>query len=189
MKIKKEKIEQIQLDYGIIFTNYGEAEQELLGPTDGGGGFEATKELRDIPFDGMRGKTKALQVIDAVDAVLNVDVLDTSLAAMRLAMPYLQTTGTGPTEVIECTQDSIGVLPADRYLKNITMFIKTIDKKYKKITLYNAMNEGDFAFQAAQKEAGKISLAIQAHWLVEEEDVTSIDKLFTIEVIDTIVIP
>lgn len=44
-----------------------------------------------------------------------------------------------------------GVIGADKYLKNVTMFAKTIGGKYKKIAIYNAMHETGFNVKAVQK--------------------------------------
>lgn len=177
------QIESIQIDYGIVYVNYGLAGVRRLGPTRGGATFEAMKELRDIEYDGRIGKSK-LQVIDAIDAVLKVINLDTSRENLKMAMPYIVETGAGTVEdpyVLEVTAASIGLLEDEKYFENVTMFAKLVGGGYKKITLYNAMNESDFSLAAVQKAEGTISLEIYAHWEVDEDDVTNVDKLFTIE--------
>lgn len=180
MKITKQQIENIQIDYGIIYTNYGETDQKRLGPTQGGGEFNATKNIREIEFDGRRGKTKGMQVVDEINAVLKVTSLDTSMETLRLAMPYAQYDEIG--KKLTCGSDNLGVLPDTAYLKNITMFAKTVKGEYKKIVLYNAMAENDFVFAAVPKGEGKVTLEVAAHWdpkddtkdLFEVSDVTKI---------------
>lgn len=180
MAFTQQQIENIQIDYGIVFVNYGETDQVQLGPTRGGGTFNVTKNIREIEFDGRKGKTKGLQVVDEINAQLNVTHLDTSLETLKLAMPYAEYDDVG--KKITCGGDALGAIPDAAYLKNITMFAKTVKGEYKKITLYNAMSENDFSFAAAPKAEGTIALEVYAHWdavddtadLYDIEDVTSI---------------
>ncbi len=179
MNLTTEQIENIQIDYGIVYVNYGETDEALLGPTRGGGTFSVTKNIRDIEFDGRKGKTKGMQVVDEINAMLSLTHLDSSLQTLKLAMPY----GTFDNTSITCKSSNVGILPNEAYLKNITMFAKTVGGEYKKITLYNAMSENDFSFVAAPKSEGTISMEVYAHWdptddnkyLYKIEDVENID--------------
>jgi hypothetical protein len=184
MALTQQQLENIQIDYGIVYVNYGEVDQALLGPTRGGGTFSVTKNIREIEFDGRRGKSKGAQVVDEINAQLNVTHLDTSMQTLKLAMPYATFEGDGTTVpyTITCKSANVGVIPNTAYLKNVTMFAKTVKGGYKKITLYNAMNEADFSFAAAPKAEGTIAMEIYAHWdptdytqnLYKIEDVASI---------------
>src|SRR5690554_5408512 len=88
MKLTQEQIENIQIDYGIVFMNYGETDEKQLGPTRGGGEFVATATIRDIEFDGSKGKTKGMQVVDDITAQLNVTQLNTSMDTLKMALPF-----------------------------------------------------------------------------------------------------
>ena len=162
MAITQEQIDGISIDYGTLFTNYGEADVIMIGPTRGGGEFKADASIRSITFDGEKGKTKGMQVTESIDASLSVTHLDTSISSMATAMPYAtydETLGT-----ITCESANVGVIPETAYLKNVTMFCKTIKGDYRKITLYNAMNESGFSLKAAPKGEGEVNLEISAHW-------------------------
>ena len=63
MNLTQEQIENIQIDYGIVYVNYGEVGEAQLAPTRGGGTVTITKNIRDIEFDGRKGKTKGMQVV------------------------------------------------------------------------------------------------------------------------------
>ena len=178
MPLTTTQIESIQIDYGVIYLNFGVAWETLLGPTRGGGTFDVTANRRDIEYDGMKGKSKGMQVIDDINAMLSVTILDTSMDALALAMPF----ATFAAGILTCEIGAVGVIPDADYLTNITMFAKTIAGTYKKITLYNAMNEKDFSLAAVPKGEGEIGLEIAAHWdptddtadLYKIEDVASI---------------
>lgn len=181
MELTQQQIENIQIDYGIVFVNYGETNEAQLGPTRGGGEFVATATIRDIEFDGRKGKTKGMQVVDDITAQLNVTQLNSSMDTLKIALPFAkQDEVSGKLSV---GSDSVGVVPDEAYIKNITMFAKTVKGEYKKITLYNAMSENGLTLAAAPKAEGAIALNVFAHWdatdntknLFDVEDVESID--------------
>lgn len=184
MSITKKQIENVQIDYGIIYKNYGETDAEKLGPVRGGGGFKAEAKIRDIEFDGVHGKTKGTQIIESIDAILSVVVLDTSIETLALSMPYLTLEGNGTTTPYSLTAkgSNIGIIPDASYLKNVTMFAKTVKGEYRKITIYNAMAENSFELKAKPKGEGEVSLEFNAHW-----DTTDDTKdLFKIETVASI---
>ncbi len=175
MALSKDQIENIQIDHGLIFVNYGIAGQEYqLGPTRGGGAFEVTKNIRDIEYDGRKGKTKGLQVVDEINARLTVNHLDATLDTLQLAMPY----ATLNDNKLTCDSSSMGRIDEDNYLENVTMFAKTVGGEYKKITLYNAMSEADFTLTAAPKAEGEMPIEVYAHW---DDSENGDDTLYTIE--------
>lgn len=177
--LTQKQLENIQIDYGLVFANYGEATQRQLGPTKGGAEFSATKTLRDIEFDGSKGKTKGAQVIDDMAALLRFSLMDTSIENIDLAMPQgSYDAGTGTVK-----SGLPGIIAASKYLTNITMFAKVAGGGYKKITLFNAMNEADFVLSTAPKAEGVIPFEIHAHWDPLSEDV---GDLYTIEDIESI---
>jgi len=178
MNLTQEQIENIQIDYGLIYVNYGEIGERQLAPTRGGGTFSVTKTIRDIEYDGRRGKTKGMQVVDEVNAMLSVPLLCASMENLALAMPW----ATYSDGKLSAKSADLGVIQDGAYLSNITMFAKVIGGGYKKITLYSAMTENDFSLAAAPKAEGVITLEIHAHW--DAEDDTA--DLYDIEDIESI---
>ena len=189
MSLTAAQIQNIQIDYGIVFVNYGEANVQKLGPSRGGGEFTADNKIRDIAYDGAKGKMMGMQVVESVDASLKVNILDMSIPVLAMAMPYATLAGDGSTTPysLTCNTASVGVLDNVDYLKNVTMFCKTIAGAYKKITLYNALNENKFGLKAAPKGEGEVEIIFDAHWdptddtadLFKVEDIASL----TIDVI------
>lgn len=155
------QIESIQIDEGVIFLNYGETDELRLAPTRGGGEFAATVTVRDIEFDGRHGKTTGTQVIEEQGASLKVTTLCMSQENLALAIPTC-TIAADDGKTIK--NPPTGVIGADKYLKNVTMFAKTIGGKYKKITIYSAMHETGFNVKAVQKAEGELALEFLAHY-------------------------
>lgn len=178
MKLTKEQIENIQIDYGLVYINYGGTGEKQLAPTRGGGTFTVTKNIREIEYDGRKGKTKGMQVVDEINAMLSVPLLDSSMENLALAMPW----ATYSDGKLSAESGNLGVIQDSAYLSNVTLFAKVIGGGYKKITLYNAMTENDFSLAAAPKAEGVITLEVHAHW--DAEDDTA--DLYDIEDVGTI---
>lgn len=178
MALTKEQVENIQIDYGIVVLDYDLPTERRLGPTRGGGTFNATATLRDIEFDGRKGKTKGMQSVDEINATLSVVNLSMSMEDLAVAMPWATYQG----GKISGKTANIGILPNSAYLGNITMFCKVIDGGYKKITLYNPMNGSEFSIAAAPKAEGTVSLTLQANW--DSTDDTK--DLFEVEDVETL---
>ena len=150
MYLKEEQIENIQIDYGIVFLNWGVTGERQLAPTRGGGTFTVTKNIRDIDYDGRKGKTRGMQVVDVIFAFLAVGLLDTSLDNLALALPW----ATYSSGKISAKGSDLGIIGDSAYESNITLFAKIVGGGYKRITLHSALNEGEFSIAAVTKGEG-----------------------------------
>lgn len=164
------QVNKIQIDEGVLFVDYGETSERKIGPTRGGGEFNATQTIRDIEFDGRVGKTAGMQVIESQEAVLKVNSLCCSQEEIQLALPGCRVTGTGDAAVIKNAK--AGVLSAASgtsvYFKNLTLFAKLMDGKFKKITILNPLNEAAFAVKAVQKSENELALEVYAHYTIAD---------------------
>lgn len=155
------QIESIQIDESVIFLDYGENTERFLAPTRGGGEFAATVTVRDIEFDGRHGKTAGTQVIEEQGASIKVTTLCMSQENLALAIPTCKVSTQSGNAI---SNPKTGVIPMSDYLKNVTMFAKTIGGKYKKIAIYNAMHETGFTAKAVQKAEGELAFEFIAHY-------------------------
>lgn len=165
-KLTKQQVENIQIDEGLVFIDYGEETERKIAPTRGGGEFSATVSIRNIDFDGRTGPTAGTQVIEEQEAVLKVVSLCMSQEELLLAMPYARVEREGGSSAIK--NPKCGVIPENAYCKNITMFAKLISGKFKKITIYTPMSENGLAIKAAPKAEGEVSLEIKAHQTISD---------------------
>lgn len=79
-------INKIVIDEGYLVLDYGLPTELALGPTRGGGEFSVTPKVRDIEFDGRKGKSKGMQVIEEIAAKLKVKTLVCSQDHLALAL-------------------------------------------------------------------------------------------------------
>jgi len=161
------QIESIQIDEGVIFLNYGTANQVLLAPTRGGGEFTASVTVRDIEFDGRHGKTAGMQVIEEQSASLKVTTIGLTQENLAAMVPTA-TVGADSGKTVK--NPRTGYIAVSNYLENVTMICKTIGGKFKKIVIYNAMHETGFGFKAQQKAEGELALELLAHYSHEDLD-------------------
>ena len=166
--LTKQQIESIQIDESVIFLDYGETTERFLAPTRGGGEFAATVTVRDIEFDGRNGKTAGMQVIEENAASLAVTLLGMTQENLRLAIPGAKAAADDTTGAIK--NPKVGVIADDKYWKNIVMFAKTLDGKYKKITIFNPMSEGELSIKTQHKAEGELSIELVAHYTLGDLD-------------------
>ena len=164
--LTKQQVENIQIDEGLVFVDYGEETERKLAPTRGGGEFSASVSIRNIEFDGRTADTAGTQVVESQEAILKVVSLCMSQEELLFAMPFARKQGEGDEMVIK--NPKCGIIPESAYCKNITMFAKLVSGKYKKITIYHPMSENGLTVKAAPKAEGEISLEIRAHYTIDD---------------------
>ena len=74
------------IDAGAIFTNYGTASEALLGATSGGNEFAVAIKTRDVKVDGLKGTVKGLTRIISTDVTLKVNMLELTTAIIQAAL-------------------------------------------------------------------------------------------------------
>ena len=153
-------VNKIQIDEGIVVVNYGETGEKVLGPTRGGAEFTATPSIRDIEFDGRKGKTKVMQVKDGEDVSLKVSALCCSLDYLKLAIPG----ATVNSSTNKLTPGNFGVIEGSAYLKNVAVITKMLDGTYTILTVKNAMHEGAFGYKGVSKSENEHSMEFLGHY-------------------------
>lgn len=177
VELTQDKIKKIQIDEGIVVLNLGETDEYVLGPTRGGAEVTITPTIRDIEFDGRRGKTKGMQLKDEESVSVKVASLDCSQKSLALAFPNAEINST--TSKIE--QGDFGLITDESYAKNVAVITKTLDNKFKIVKVKNPMNEGAFGFKAVSKSENEHNLEFIGHYEYTNAD----EKIWSIEDSDT----
>lgn len=154
------QIESVMLDAAIVFINYGETDQAELGITKGGVEFGVVESVRDIEYDGRRGKTKGMVVVDGVDAYVKFSTLEISNANL------LSTLGAASETTGKISNTIGGVIAAGHFYKNLTVFglMNKSTTKYKKIVIKNPAAYGGFTLGTTDKGEATVNLQYNAHW-------------------------
>jgi hypothetical protein len=176
-QITSTQLQNIQIDYGMVYVDFGLAGERRLGPSKGGATFIVTADQSPIEYDGQVGPTKGLHIINAITAKLKIASLDISMDDLAVAMPWASYSASK----ITAEQSNVGIVPDAAYLTNLTMFGKKVGGDYVKIVLFNALNTGDFELACKPKDNGQVTFEFTAHW--DPTDAT--DDLFTVEEVET----
>lgn len=165
--------ESIMLDSAVLFADYGLATQREIGITKGGVEFNVSENVRDIEYDGRRGKTKGMQVVDEINAYLKCSTLELSNDNILATLGAASETGT----IISNT--ACGLIASTRYLNNVTAFgYMNKTGAFKKITLKNAAAfNGGMTIKTTDKGEATIDLQFNANW--NPEDMT--ETIYSIE--------
>ncbi|CAK7001931.1 hypothetical protein [Tissierella sp.] len=170
--------ENLLLDAGAFFVNYeidtdtfesAVTAGKLLGATRGGGQFNATPEIRTIEVDGVKGKAKGLQVIDAWDVSLSANVLEVTKEGLARALVA--------SEVDDKTNEKYDIIKAKNYIE-LTDYIDNITWVGKKsgtlepviIQVYNVINISGLGLQTQDKNEAVIAMTFTGHYDADELD-------------------
>lgn len=151
------------LDAGVVYLNYGEAEERVLGATSGGNGFVVSREIKEIEVDGSKGKTKGFRRIITENATLTTNLKELSAENIKIALAGSTSTVDGTTQ--DETIKSTGQIVDADYLKNVAL-VTTIsgDSKPVVIKIYNALSDGDLDITTSDKDEAVVELQLSAHY-------------------------
>lgn len=153
-------VNKIQIDEGIVVINYGQTGERILGPTRGGAEFTVTPSIRDIEFDGRKGKTKGMQVKDGEDVSLKISTLCCSLENLKLAIPGATVNNSTNT----LTPGAFGRISDTSYLKNVAVVTKMLDGTFTILVVNNAMHEGALTYKGTPKGENEHSIEFLGHY-------------------------
>ncbi len=159
------EVKKIQIDEGIVVLNLGLETEKILGPTRGGVEVTITPEIRDIEFDGRRGKTAGMQVKDGEDATVKVISLCCSQESLLYALPNAKLSEDKKT--IE--QGDFGLIGQEQYIQTIDVITQMLDKTYKTLKFYLGLHEGAFSYKAVSKAENEHNLEIIPHYSIDDD--------------------
>lgn len=185
-KMTREQVENIQIDFGVLFKNFGLDSQETIAPLRGGTNFKVERTYRNIDFDGAKGDTKGLVSVDDENATLTAKTLNASMNTFADKLPGAKITKDNTThKITKIEAGRLGLIKEEDYIQNITMFGQKVSGKFVKVTIKNVLDKNGLDFSAVQKAEGEIELVYRAHHEYSEdaepiyiiEEVESLDGL------------
>jgi hypothetical protein len=156
------------LDAGVVYINYGKADERILGATQGGSSFVVEREIKEIEVDGAKGKIKGLRRLITENATLTVNMREMSTANIKLALAGSSSTNVLGSDGLTKTHDSIksnGELTDADFLANVAVVAKVSGSKEKVIViLENALADGEFNLSFEDKEEATTEVQFSAHY-------------------------
>lgn len=180
-ELTKQMIENIQIDHGVLYKNYGLEDEELIGPLRGGTNFKVERTYRNIEYDGSKGETEGLTTLDDENATLTAKTINASMETFADKLPGAKVTRDEQTKKItKIEAGDLGLIAEDAYTKNITMFAQKVGGGFIKVTIRRVLDKNGLDFSAVQKAEGEIELSYKAHHKYTDE--TS-EPIYTIETV------
>lgn len=175
-QITTAQIENILLDTGVVYLDYGLAGERILAPTRGGNSFVVEQDVRVIERDGALGKEKGLRRIIKEDATLTVKLMDMSIANLKMALAGSTATSTK----VKSTLD--GTIQTSEYFTNITLIGTDLEGKNKIITLNNPLVDNGLSIEMSDKDESVVEVVFAGH----RDPTNAATPLYTIEETETI---
>ncbi len=169
--ITEETLQNLILDAGVVYLNYGESEERILGATEGGNTFTVEREIREMPFDGLKGKTKGARRIIREDAKLTVNLKE--LSAENIALALAGAVVVDFPESISTHKEirSSGTIVDTDYTDNVALVATISGSDIPVVILVeNALSDGNFEIGAVDKDEAVIPVEFSAHYDPEDED-------------------
>lgn len=170
--------ENLLLDAGAFFVNYDVVVDtfesavlagKLLGATRGGGSFESVPSIRSIEIDGVKGRAKGLQVIDAWEVKMIASVLE--VTAEGIAKALVASDLDVSTSLVHDILTARNDIALTDYVDNITFIGKKSGTATPVIIqIYNAINTKGLALKTEDKGEAVIEMEFQGHY-----DTTDLD--------------
>jgi hypothetical protein len=156
----------MMLDTGLVYVN-----GVLLAPCEGDNVFAVEREYRDIPFNGMAGKTKGLKRITRENATITVHPKGLTQTMLKYALPGVGEDGDklegGGRQVIDDAN----------YIDNVMLVGTTKDGETKVIKVYNALADNGLTITASEDSEAVLELVFSAHY--DPDDLTA--PIYSIE--------
>lgn len=168
----EETPQSLLMDAGAFFKNFdvekddfdsAVAAGKLLGATKDGGEFSAVPTVRQIEVDGIKGKAKGLEVIDAWDVYLKANVLEIKRETMAAALCASETDEASNTKYDIITAKN-GIELTD-YIDNVT-WVGTLSGSDEPVIIqvFNAINTDGLKLTTKDKDQAVIAMTFYGHY-------------------------
>lgn len=121
--ITAETYKRLATDAGVVFANYGEVDEMVLGATRGGNTFTIEDDNREMTVDGAPGAVKGSFRRVRTTATLSVNLLEITTSSLKMQLPGAESVdGVQGTDTHDTITRSTQISAGD-YYKNITLLV------------------------------------------------------------------
>lgn len=153
--------ENVFIDAGAVYFDYGLATQRLLGATRGGNEFNTNRVSKNMEVDGAKGKVKGLERITEVNPQITVNMLELSIDNLVKAIA-----GATQTDLINIGLEHVGV--GDNSIKEFaldhgfTVDAVNIVENSEKIYVQKTSADGPMLLQTRSKKYSSMFVGSKA---------------------------
>ncbi len=159
--ITAETYQRLLYDSGIIYENFEEAGEKIIGATRGGNQFVIEDEYREMVADGAPGAVKGSQRRTKSAAKLTVNFLEMTTANIKRFLPGAESTSNGNGDTIIRSRQ----INANDYVKNLTLVVaKNGTEEPLAIKISNAICLSGLDLSASEDDETVITAEFTAHF-------------------------
>lgn len=149
------------IDSGALYKNYGLSNEALIGATSGGNEFDITVKTRDVKCDGVKGNVKGLKQITDVEVNLKTNMLEITEDILKMAL-FATVDTTSDTDYDIVTGKTY--IADDDYLENIALVGKLSgSQKPVVIILKNALATDGLKFKTEDDKDNVLPVTFTGH--------------------------
>jgi len=155
--------QNLAIDSGAVYKNYGEAGEALLGATRGGNTFMVEQDIRDMNADGAKGPVKGARRIIRVTPKITANMLEIDTTLLTLAL-------VGSSSSDQTTYDLItrglSIATSD-YVTNVAIIGETTVSGASVpvvCMIKNGIADGNFEFAFNENDESVISIEFSGHY-------------------------
>lgn len=159
--ISTETASRLLINEGVMYLNYGEVGERLLGATRGGTEFNIDQEVHQPEIDGAKGALKGTRRITEVTATMSAELLEMTRENFMLAIAGATSTTVAPVapdEGYDSVRRTRELTDAD-YFTNVAVVGELSNGDSVIVILYNALQ--DDTVTLAQEDRGEATLPVQ----------------------------
>ena len=168
--IIKTTYQNLVIDSGAVYKNFVDPTSlgTRMGATRGGSAFSIEQEWKDMPVDGAHGKVKGGKRLIGLKATLTCNFIEIAQEILKRALPGSAITNLPVTH--KTFSRSLTLADTD-YLGNVVIVGEMSGSTGRIICgVTNALADGNFEMNFADKEEAGVTLAFSGHFLPEALD-------------------
>ena len=144
-------------------------DKKLLGATNGGGTFTATKNGHYLQIDGMPENTKGNYILDSWATQLQITLQETTVESLKMALTAAKTDTTTTTNYTTIIPKN-GMEDED-YIDSVS-FIGRLSGSNDPIviTIFNAINTADLSLNPQDGKEGTVQLTLTGHYTADDPE-------------------
>jgi len=153
------------IDSGAIYKNYGEANELLIGATRGGNTFTVEQEIREMEVDGAHGAViNSERVVRSAPKIV-ANIIEFSADLIQMAFPGSTTADFGSPKTHDAITRAVRIASTD-YFTNITIIGETTRSasQYVQCSILNALSMEGFELSFTDKEETVATVTFMGHF-------------------------
>jgi len=145
------KVGDVMLGEGILYKDYGEGSQAIVGATRGGSKLQIEKPIRVVDYDGAYGETKDMRRTEMFIVRLVVNFLKLSYTNFAYGLPVTVSDGSDADGTYKKTTFNLEIADTD-VLTNLTFKGWKMDGTVTLIKVLNALNINPISLEFKAKD-------------------------------------